>query len=182
MFITRANNTFPPSWKTGRVTPLHKKGALKGPSKYRSISTLPVLSKILEKHVLNSTLSMNFLVNDLLSSRQSGFCNQHSCETALNQISDEWLNIVYTSVLYIDLCKAFDLVDHSILLQKLKICQSSESAVKWFQSYWSDRKQFVKINKSFGSKPLQAQEYTRNGAVIYFSPVCNCWLSFSKEA
>ena len=52
----------------------------------------------------------------------------------------------------LDLCKAFDLVDHNILLRKLKLYQLGEQSLFWFQSYLSDRKQSVKINATYSSE------------------------------
>ena len=145
------HTTFPLAWNTARVSPLHKKDSIYDPYNYWPISILPVLSNILEKHVFNALLEF-LTVNDLLFNRQSGFRSKHSCETALSQITDEWLDSIYTGkytgVLFLDFCKAFDLVDHNILLQKLQIYQGSESALAWFQSYLCDRKQVVRLNKT----------------------------------
>ena len=149
------HDTFPQAWKIARVSPLHKRDSVHELSNYRPISILPVLSKILEKHVSNAFYEF-LTVNDLLSHKQSGFRSKHSCETALHQITDEWFNSMYTGdyagVLFVDLCKAFDLVDHNILLQKLNIYQSSDKALKWFQSYLGGRKQVAKFNKTFSSE------------------------------
>ena len=110
---------FPNTWKTARVIPLHKKGSTDDINNYRPISILPVVSKILEKHV-SSTFYTFLNENNLLNPKQSGFRTQHSCQTALTLMTEEWLNAMHkgelTGVLMIDLCKAFDLVDHSLLL------------------------------------------------------------------
>ena len=92
----------------------------------------------------------------LLSPRQSGFRTKHSCETALTEKTDDWLSAMYNNeycgVLFLDLCKAFDLVDHNILLRKLKLYQLGEQSLFWFQSYLSDRKQSVKIKATYSSE------------------------------
>lgn len=146
---------FPEVWKKARVTPLHKKNSVHEVENYRPISILPVLSKILEKHV--SIALYEFLtVNDLFSQRQSGFRNNHSCETALNLMTDEWLNSIhngeYTGILFVDMCKAFDLVNHELLLQKLEIYNSNQSSLLWFKSYLSNRTQCVQVNKSVSAQ------------------------------
>ena len=86
--------------------------------------------------------------NNLLTEHQSGFRPKHSCETALHSIIDKWLCNIdegkLTGVLFIDLSKAFDTVNHEVLLHKLLsfgICQNS---FKWFQSYLSGRSQCVR--------------------------------------
>ena len=143
--------TFPESWKIAKVIPLYKKNSKDDPNNYRPISILPVLSKLLEKHVANSLLEF-LTVNDLLSKRQSGFRPKHSCETALHLMIDEWsshlLNKEMVGVMFIDFSKAFDLVDHNILLQKLAEYNFDAKSLSWFRSYLKDRKQMVKVNGS----------------------------------
>ena len=89
------------------------------------------------------------MVNNLLSPRQSGFRTKHSRETALTEMTDDWLSAMYNNeycgVLFLNLCKAFDLVDHTLLLIKLKLYQLGEQSLLWFQSYLSDKKQSVKL-------------------------------------
>lgn len=162
------SNVFPNQWKIARVTPLHKKNSVHEPANYRPISILPVLSKILEKHVSNALYEF-VTSNDLLSPRQSGFRKKHSCETALNLMTDEWYNSLndgeYTGILFVDLCKAFDLVDHDILLKKLEIYNFSHSALMWFKSYLSNRSQCVKINKAQSSS-LPVKQGVPQGSIL----------------
>ena len=153
------DNIFPNTWKTARVIPLHKKGSTDDINNYRgpsAISILPVVSKILEKHV-SSTFYTFLNEHNLLNPKQAGFRTRHSCQTALTLMTEEWLNAMHkgelTGVLMIDLCKAFDLVDHFLLLHKLKIYRCSEDAFTWFTSYLSERTQRVDINGQI-SNPL----------------------------
>ena len=124
--------------------PFDKNGSTDDINNYRPISILPVVSKILEKDV-SSTFYTFLNEHNLLNQKQSGFLTQHSCQTALTLITEEWLNAMHkgelTGVLMIDLCKAFDLVDHSLLLRKLKIYRCSKDAHTWFTSYLSERTQ-----------------------------------------
>ena len=123
------------TWKTARVIPFYKKGSTDEINNYRPISILPVVSKILEKHV-SSTFYTFLNEHNLLNPEQSGFRTQHSCQTALTLMTDDWLNAMHkgklTGVLMIDLCKDIDLVDHSLLLRKLKIYWCSENDPTWF--------------------------------------------------
>ena len=85
--------------------------------------------------------------NELLYESQSGFRENHSCQTVLTYMIDKWLkqiddgNIVGT--LFLDFKKAFDLVDHDILIKKLELYQISFQAIKWVSSYLENRKQKV---------------------------------------
>ena len=129
-------------------TPLFKKGSTQDPGNYRPISILPVLSKLLEKHVAIHLLE--FLnSHDLLHSQQSGFRAKHSCETALHYMLNDWLSSAHANelvgVMFIDFCKAFDLVDHKLLLEKLKLYKFSQSALHWFTCYLTERQQCVKV-------------------------------------
>ena len=159
---------FPKTWKTARVIPLHKKGSTDDINNYRPISILAVVSKILEKHV-SSTFYTLLNENNLLNPKQSGFRTQHSCQTALTLMTEEWLNAMHkgelTDVLLIDLCKAFDLVDHSLLLRKLKIYRCSENALTWFTSYLSERTQRVDINGQI-SNPLENKCGVPQGSIL----------------
>ena len=146
---------FPTSWKKARVIPLHKINSTENPENYRPISILPLLSKILEKRVYNALYEF-LTVNDLISNKQSGFRSNHSCETALTIMTDEWLNSMYSNeycgTVFVDLCKAFDLVNHNILLQKLSLYNINNNSLLWFQSYLNDRKQSVKINSTYSAE------------------------------
>ncbi len=94
----------------------------KDPSNYRPISILPVLSKLLER-VVNVQLYKHLQKYNLISTWQSGFRPNYSTSTALIYFSDKILNAMdhgkLTGVIYLDLKKAFDTVDHDLLLQKL---------------------------------------------------------------
>ena len=119
-----ANSTFPEKWKEAKVTPLHKNGPRDDTNNYRPISVLPVVSKLLEKHVHDS-LMVYLSSHSLLHSTQSGFRPNHSCETSLLQMINSWLDAINNNqmigMVMIDFRKAFDLVDHTLLLKKTQI-------------------------------------------------------------
>ena len=106
---------YPSLFKMAKVTPIYKKGSKSDKNNYRPISILPVLSKIIEKHV-SDNLKQYLETNDLLHVHQSGFRSNHSCETAFSVIIDNWIeainnnNIVGT--IFLDFTKAFDLITH----------------------------------------------------------------------
>ena len=143
------NSTFPNKWKEAKVSPLYKNGSHDDVNNYRPISILPILSKVLEKHV-HDCLS-NFLHEyNLLHKTQSGFRSQHSCETALIHMTDSWLNAMdngnMVGVVLIDFKKAFDLVDHQILLSKLELYGFARETLLWFNTYLTHRQQQVTVN------------------------------------
>ena len=123
------------------MTALFKSGERTNATNYRSISILPTLIKILEKVVHFQFLKSH----NLLSNKQFGFRFKLSITTALSRFSDEVLLNMgegnLCGVVFLDLTKAFDTVDHCILLSKLSAVGVSPSSLKWFESYLSYRKQ-----------------------------------------
>jgi retron-type reverse transcriptase len=116
-----SSGTFVDAWKRARVVPLYKAGDENLVNNYRPVSILPIVSKIIERHVFNffyEYLSTNKLVTD----SQSGFRPSHSCKTALNGLTDKWFKNMddgkLTGVVFIDLRKTFDTVNHTVLLHK----------------------------------------------------------------
>ncbi|XP_062601194.1 uncharacterized protein LOC134262888, partial [Saccostrea cucullata] len=139
---------FPTNLKQAKVTPIFKKGDKADPNNYRPISILPTISKLIEKHV--AKLIQNFTNEfDLLTQSQSGFRELHSCQTSLTKLTESWLNAMdrgeLIGITFIDFSKAFDLVNHDILLEKLNHYKFDQTAIKWFKSYLYDRTQCVKF-------------------------------------
>lgn len=120
--LSISTSMFPDKWKEAKVRPLHKAGPLNDLNNFRPISILPILSKVIEKHAHDSLLS--YLESyKLIHNTQSGFRPNHSCETALLYMIDKWLQAIdkgdLVGVIFVDFRKAFDLVDHNILLKKM---------------------------------------------------------------
>ena len=148
---------FPDSFEKAKITPCYKKGDKSDMSNYRPISVLPLLSKLIEKHVAENLKSYLNKYN-LLYERQSGFRANHSCETALTAIVDDWLTAIdnneIVGMVLLDLSKAFDLVSHSLLFEKLHKYQLSADSLKWFQSYFNERLQQVPTSGKLSSSRM----------------------------
>ena len=134
------NKTFPKIWKAARIVPVHKAGARDNPSNYRPISILPAISKILEKAIHNQ-LSSYLNDNHLLTTDQYGFRHNSSTVIATTKFTDNVLKSMddgeITGAIFLDLAKAFDTVNHKILLSKLSSLGVDPHACEWFQSFLS---------------------------------------------
>ena len=147
-------NHIPKTFKTAKVIPIYKNGCRSDPSNYRPISVLSLLSKPLEKHI-NTWILKHLNQNKLLHPNQSGFRENHSCHTALIKLADNWLHNInkneYCGALFVDFKKAFDIIDHDLLLRKLELYGLSDNTVNLLKSYLTNRQQCVRVNSSISS-------------------------------
>ena len=136
--------TFPDEWKIVKVTPIFKKGSKSDLNNYRLISVLPIVSKLFEK-IINQQLYDYLDKNKLLNIYQSDFRSLHSTMTALLETTNNWsINIddgLLNGVVYIDLKKAFDTIDHAILLRKLANYGLDLGSLRFFAPYLGNRSQ-----------------------------------------
>ncbi len=149
---------FPAELKLSRVKPLFKKGDKCLLSNYRPISLLPSISKLFEYVVLDQLLCYMKL-NNLLCCEQFGFRPGYSTELAAIRLVDHLIQQMDANNIpiniYIDLSKAFDTLDHSILLAKLKHYGIRDRENKFFASYLTQRYQYVEFNGSIsGALPI----------------------------
>jgi Reverse transcriptase (RNA-dependent DNA polymerase) len=146
---------FPDTLKKARITPVYKSGSKSNMSNYRPISILPAISKIFETLILHQLLvhlnSINFF-----HKHQYGFLPASSTLSAtinlMNYILKNIDNKRKVGCLFIDLQKAFDCVDQKILIEKLHAAGLTGNALKIFISYFTSRKQCVKINNSISNE------------------------------
>ena len=128
---------FPKQLKIAKVIPLFKKGEETSIGNYRPISLLSSISKVFERVVFNQ-LYQYLNVNDLLFDSQYGFRKQHSTELAalelIDRIHKSMDNGQIPVSIFLDLSKAFDTLDHTILLSKLKYYGIKNKAFQWFNS------------------------------------------------
>ena len=143
-----SSSVFPRPWKSASIKPLHKGGDRATPANYRPISLLPVCSKLLERCV-NEQLTSHLHLNNLVYLLQSGFRPQHSTQTLLLHCTDSWYKALdrkqFVGVIFLDISKAFDTVNHDLLLAKLSHLGLSPSTVTWFRSYLTDRSQVTRV-------------------------------------
>uniref|UniRef100_A0A8C6LUY9 Reverse transcriptase domain-containing protein n=1 Tax=Nothobranchius furzeri TaxID=105023 RepID=A0A8C6LUY9_NOTFU len=149
--LSFATGTFPNRMKIAKVIPLHKSGDKHIFSNYRPISLLSQFSKILEK--LYIARLDRFLINEeILNDSQYGFRTNHSTSMALMELTEEISEALdkknHLISIFIDLKKAFDTVDHTILIKKLCKYGIKGMALKWITSYLTDRQQYVQINNT----------------------------------
>ena len=173
------NGIFPDKLKIAKITPLFKKGDESIVDNYRPISVLPALSKIFEK-IAFIQLYDYFNMNKLLYRGQYGFRKGHSTELAsidniIHKLDQDKLAIS----IYLDLSKGFDTLDHDILLHKLSFYGVHGTALNWFQSYISDRIQYVQIEDRVSS-PLPISIGVPHGSIlgpllfiIYINDICS---------
>ena len=173
----------PCAWKRARVVPIFKSGDISSLSNYRPISILPIVSKIVERAV-HKQLSEFLDANNILHPNQSGFRPMHSTNTILMKLVSQWsLNIdnkLLIGVAFVDLRKAFDTVDHEVLISKLTSIGCTKESIKWFKSYLSDREQITYF-KGKKSNSLMIKMGVPQGSIlgpllfsIYVNSMPNC--------
>ena len=136
--------------KTSKVIPLFKSGSKTSFSNYRPVSLLSQFSKILEK--LFDTRLQSFMdKNCLISECQYGFRSGYSTSSALMELIEELSSALdskkVTVGVFIDLKKAFDTIDHKLLMHKLEHYGIRGESNNWLKSYLENRKQYVQVNE-----------------------------------
>ena len=139
-------------WKKANITPVPKSTAAAQPSHFRPISVLPVIAKVFESFV-HKQLYTYLTENSLLHPCQSGFRPKHCTQDVLLKTVDDWKvsldrgECVGTAL--IDLSKAFDSIDHNLLLKKLSAYGILDKEHEWFLNYLSSRMQRVSVNDTY---------------------------------
>ena len=149
---------FPEKLKIVKVIPRHKGGSTQDLNNFRLISLLSIFDKIIEK-IIHKKLSHFLDLHNILFENQFGFRKNNSTSYALMEITEKIKESIdsgkFGCGIFIDLRKAFDTVNHDILLNKLEHYGVSGVLLQWFRSYLTERKQYVFYNgESSDLKPI----------------------------
>lgn len=156
----------PRVWKAANITPVFKCGSKNIVSNYRPISLLSTLSKVLERLVHNNVYSS---FHNIIIPEQHGFVKNRSTVSNLvlyaNFLFDKMDKRLQIDSIYTDFCKAFDKVDHEILLQKIAYNGIRGNLLRWFSSYVTNRTQKVVIN-GFSSDEISVSSGVPQGSIM----------------
>ena len=128
----------PSEWKRSHITPIYKEGSPDDPGNFRPISVVPILAKILEK-IVSEQLSIHLEDNHLLHPHQGAYRSGKSTQDILLVAVDSIVHLLdrgeTVCAAFLDLRKAFDSLDHHILLQRLYDVNVSPAVLQWFKNY-----------------------------------------------
>ena len=157
-FITEMYNqsncksNFPKSLKLADVTPAHKKEDRTKKDNYRNVSILPPISKIYERSMFDQISSyIDKHLSPFLCGFRKGYSTQHCLTFMLNRWDKAMDSGKLAGALLMDLSKAFDCLNHELLIAKLEAYGFDNPSLSYIYSYLSDRKQRTKVNNSFSS-------------------------------
>lgn len=143
------SGSLPSDWKLANVIPVSKGNSSQSVDNFRPISLIPVIAKVFEA-VVSQQLSAYLLSNAILHSAQSGFRPMHCTQDVLLKTLEDWREALdvgkIVGTVMIDLSKAFDSIDHSILLSKLDAYGIRGLELNWFRDYLSNRRQRVTLS------------------------------------
>ena len=149
---SKNENNYPHSLKLADVTPIHKKEEKTLLKNYRPVSILPVVSKLFERHMFNQILSY---IDKFLSPYLFGYRQGHSTEQCLTIMLEIWKKALDNKngagAILTDLSKAFDCLNHRLLIAKLQAYGFDNSALIFIYDYLKERKQRTKVHSSYSS-------------------------------
>ena len=156
------------SWATAIITPIPKSGVRSLVNNWRPISIIPLIGKLLEKLCI-SMLNNHLDINNILCDEQYGFRPKRSTSLAIftyvKNITEEINKKKLVGSIYLDFAKAFDSVNHNILLEKLSKMGVSQKLLNWIKSYLKNRKICSKLNNSI-SEPRELLCGVPQGSIL----------------
>ena len=149
---TKNENIYPQSLKLADVTPIHKKDALTSLKNYRPVSLIPIVSKLFERDMYSQILAY---IETFLSPYLFGYRQGYSTEQCLIVMLEKWKKALdgkkYAGAILTDLSKAFDCLNHDLLISKLDAYGFHKTALTFIYNYLKERKQRTKVNGSYSS-------------------------------
>ena len=170
LIINQTLNTgiYPEKLKIAKIIPIYKNGDTNLIKNYRPISILPSLSKVFER-TIHQQLFNHFNSNKLFYDNQYGFRRHHSTEMATLELIDRITcamdNKQFALSIFLDLSKAFDTLDHQIVLGKLKHYGVKGTSLNLLKSYLSNRPQIVSYNNTISNK-LSIETGVPQGSIL----------------
>ena len=165
---TMAEGTLPTEWKSSNITPIFKKGSHSDPLNYRPVSLTSVVCKVIERIVV-AELNNYLVENKIISNEQFGFQQGKSVEEQLlltyNKITKWYDEGFPVDLIMFDFAKAFDTVNHKILMQKLKKIGVKGNLLKWIESFLVGRKMSVVLSGTKSSN-VSVDSGVPQGSVI----------------
>ena len=140
------NSNWPAIWKRGALTPIFKKGDKHNVENYRPITTLSIIDKVFES--LPSKQITHYF-DPTLSPRLTAYRKNHSCETTLVRLAEDWKHAIdskeLVTILSTDMSKAFDSLCHNLVIKKLKAYGFTNQSLDLIRSFLNDRYSRVKL-------------------------------------
>lgn len=144
-----SDGVFPSVWKISAITPVHKTGDTSNVKNYRPISIIPHIAKLFESLVYSKIKrSLNHIIVDEQHGFRPGKSTTTSSVIFTSYLTDAIENRGQVDVILTDFKKAFDTVDHGLLIRELKALGVGDPLLTWIASYLTDRKQYVKLHGS----------------------------------
>lgn len=156
--VIYSTGIYPSTFKLAVVSPIHKSGAKSSVDNYRPISVLPVLNKIVERTIYNRLFNFVSCKLGIVYSHQFGFRPKSNTENAAIELTNLIMRAIdqkkIVTGVFMDLKKAFDIVDHKKLLQVLEKYGVRGSISKMLESYLDNLKQVVKVENKLSEEKV----------------------------
>ena len=155
--VSLRSGVFPDDWKLAKVKPLYKKWDRYDIQNYRPISIISVFVKLLERLMFNRLIPFLYK-NKILTEAQNGFRKGKCVETAIQSyietIQEALDKGIHSIGIFIDLTKAYDTLNHKVLLEKLLSYGIKGITNIWFKSFLTNRRQCTEINQNDSSNAM----------------------------